>query len=412
LAIRFLLGGFGTRGDVQPMFALGLALRERGHQVRFVGPPDFSSWASALGVEWVSVGESMEKLLARIQDKNGNMSLRAGFQAVAELVGNHYRWMEPLVQDCDVIAAASLTAAGASFAEKHGKRYHYVAFCPQIIPSAHHPISFVTSQKLPRWLNRLSWSVGLLANNAVLRKTINGERARLGLPAIADPYSHVLYQRLLVASEPSLAPLPADLPPNMATQTGAWFMPEPEELPADVEAFLAAGPPPVYVGFGSMQDPAPAETSRRVLDAVRRAGTRVLLSRGWAGLGDVELPPTALLLGSVPHGKLFPRCAAVVHHGGAGTTANATRAGVPQVVVPHAVDQFYWGHRVWKLGLSPPPIPKTRLRAEALAAAIRTCIEDTGMRQRAASFANGIRTDGLARAVTILEGDEKPVFAS
>jgi UDP:flavonoid glycosyltransferase YjiC (YdhE family) len=198
----------------------------------------------------------------------------------------------------------------------------------------------------------------------------------------------------------------------MATQTGAWFMPESEELPADVEAFLAAGPPPVYVGFGSMQDPDAAGTSRRVLDAVRRAGVRVLLSRGWAGLGEVELPSTALRIGSLPHGKLFPRCAAVVHHGGAGTTANATRAGVPQVIIPHEVDQFYWGHRVWTLGLSPPPIPKRRLSAEALAAAIRTCIEDAGMRQRAANFVNGIRTDGLARAIAILEGDESHAQSS
>lgn len=402
--MRVLLGGFGTRGDVQPILALGLALQARGHKVTFAGPPDFAGWARELAIPCVTAGESMQHLLERTADKSGNVPLHIGFREVLHLIRQHYPLLEPLVQDCDVIVASSLTEAGASLAQKYGKRYHYVAFCPQIFPSAYHPSPFFNAQTLPRWMNRLSWWLSARANNLLVRKPINDERARLGLPPIADPWSHILFQRLLVASEPSLAPLPPDVPAHQATQTGAWFMPEPEGLPAEVEAFLAKGPPPVYIGFGSMPDPQPRQTSRCVLEAVRLAGARVLLSRGWAGLGQSELPPTALAIGPTPHGKLFPRCAAVVHHGGAGTTANAARSGVPQVIVPHMSDQYYWGHRVWKLELSPRPIPKGRLRADELGAAIRACLEDAALRQRAAEFAKGMRTDGLERAVAILEG--------
>jgi UDP:flavonoid glycosyltransferase YjiC (YdhE family) len=113
----------------------------------------------------------------------------------------------------------------------------------------------------------------------------------------------------------------------------------------------------------------------------------------------VELPPTALVIGHTPHGKLFPRCAAVIHHGGAGTTANAARAGVPQVLVPHFLDQFYWCHRVWKLGLSPPPIPRSLLHVEPLAAALRTCADDTALRERAREFATSVALDGLERTI-------------
>jgi vancomycin aglycone glucosyltransferase len=152
-----------------------------------------------------------------------------------------------------------------------------------------------------------------------------------------------------------------------------------------------------------MADQDPVRTSLRILEAVRKAEARVLLSSGWAGLGGVELPPTALVIGHVPHGKLFPRCAAVVHHGGAGTTANAARSGVPQVVVPHLLDQFFWCHRVWRLGLSPPPIPRSLLQVEPLAAALRACLEDAALRERARAFAPTVALDGLDRTVRLIE---------
>src|SRR5512140_437421 len=131
--MRFLLGGFGSRGDVQPMVALALALRDRGHPVTLVGAPNFAPWLAELGIPFAASGESMQELLVRITNSGAN-----ALRAIPEALRQHFAAMEPLVPDCDVIVASSLTVAGASLAEKYGKRYHSVWLYPQIIPSAHH----------------------------------------------------------------------------------------------------------------------------------------------------------------------------------------------------------------------------------------------------------------------------------
>lgn len=401
--MRFLLGGFGSRGDFQPMLALALALRERGHAVTLVSSPDFEAQAASSGVPFVSAGESFQQHLERHAEKGVNL-----LRLIPEVLRGHFALLEPLVGGVDVLVASPLNVACASLAEKYGKRYHAVWFYPQAFPSsrlgpAHWtPSAAINSQTLPPWLFRVSWTMWRGGwNRLILPKAVAPERERLGLPPVRDLYAHMVFQNALLAADPTLAPLPADVP--AVTQTGAWFLPETEGLAPEIEAFLAAGPPPIYVGFGSMPDSRAADTTRRVLEAGRLAGARLLVSRGWARLGDQPLPPTVLAIGSVPHGKLFPRCGAVVHHGGAGTTTAAARAGVPQVVVPHYADQFYWAHRAWTLGLGPPPLPKAKLGGESLGAAMRACLEDPALRRAASEFSARVRTDGIRRAVDILE---------
>lgn len=181
---------------------------------------------------------------------------------------------------------------------------------------------------------------------------------------------------------------------------GALVLHDPRPLSPAVEAFLAAGPPPVYIGFGSMPDLRPGATSACVVAGARTAGLRVILGRGWAGLhaeGD-----DLCIVDDVSHAALFPRVAAVVHHGGAGTTQAAARAGVPQVVVPHALDQFFWGKRVEALGVGPRPLAKRKLDAGPLAEALRSCAAPA-MRARAAELGRRTRADGAARAAELLE---------
>jgi vancomycin aglycone glucosyltransferase len=147
----------------------------------------------------------------------------------------------------------------------------------------------------------------------------------------------------------------------------------------------------VYLGFGSMTDPDPAAATRLVLEAVQRAGVRAVLSAGWAGLGDLPLPEHVMVVGSVSHAALFRRVAVVVHHGGAGTTTTAARAGVPQILVPHVLDQFHWAHRVAKQGLGPPALPRRRLRAEALAESILAIRDNEILGERAAELGARLR---------------------
>jgi len=158
---------------------------------------------------------------------------------------------------------------------------------------------------------------------------------------------------------------------------------EGEPLPRKLEGFLESGPPPVYLGFGSMTDPDPARTTQRLLDAITRLGCRALISKGWAGIGDGALPEGVMAIGAVSHASLFPRLAAVVHHGGAGTTHAAARAGVPQVIVAHVLDQFYFARRIHDLGVGPPAIPRARLTPERLAETLRATLDNDIVHERA-----------------------------
>jgi sterol 3beta-glucosyltransferase len=203
-----------------------------------------------------------------------------------------------------------------------------------------------------------------------------------------------------------VAPDPPDWPSRGVETTGYWFLDRPDDWtpPAALTAFLDDGPPPVYVGFGSMAGRDPRRTTRIVLDALRRAGCRGLLASGWGGLSARDLPASVHLCDQVPHDWLFPRVAAVVHHGGAGTTAAGLRAGRPTVVCPFFGDQPFWGRRVHDLGAGPPPIPQTHLTAERLARALRTVTECPSIRARAAAVGEKIRReDGVANAVAFIE---------
>jgi sterol 3beta-glucosyltransferase len=204
---------------------------------------------------------------------------------------------------------------------------------------------------------------------------------------------------------PTVLPVPADLPNNVHV-TGYWFLPPPPgwQPSPELAGFLADGPAPVYIGFGSMGNPETAEaTTALVLEALAQSGRRGLLASGWSGLGkNSHLSQDVFVLESAPHSWLLPQMSAVVHHGGVGTTGAGLRAGVPNIVIPHFADQFFWGRQVASLGAGPRPIPRHKLTAEKLAQAINQAANDPPMRQRAAAIGREISSErGLERAVEI-----------
>jgi sterol 3beta-glucosyltransferase len=204
---------------------------------------------------------------------------------------------------------------------------------------------------------------------------------------------------------PSVIPTPPHWDSHVHV-TGYWFLDPPADWapPPALMAFLQAGPPPIYVGFGSMSNRNPGATAALVLEALARTRQRAVVLSGWSGLRTTDLPGSVFMLDSIPFSWLFPRVAAVVHHGGAGTTAAGLRAGVPSIVIPFFGDQPYWGQRVAELGVGPEPIPRRNLTVERLAGAIQRAVTDQTMRQRAADLGARIQAeDGVARAVSIVQ---------
>jgi sterol 3beta-glucosyltransferase len=209
---------------------------------------------------------------------------------------------------------------------------------------------------------------------------------------------------VLYAFSPAVVPRPSDWRKGCSI-TGYWFLDKPDWIPPQTLLdFIQAASPPVYIGFGSMSERDPQALSELLIRALRLAGQRGVLLSGWADLPKENMPDDMYVIESVPHDWLFPRMAAVVHHGGAGTTAAVFRAGVPNIAVPFFGDQNFWAGQVWRLGTGPRPIPRKRLTAENLAQAIKQAVSSAPIQQRAEALGEEIRReDGVARAIEILE---------
>jgi vancomycin aglycone glucosyltransferase len=238
--------------------------------------------------------------------------------------------------------------------------------------------------------------------NFIFRDTINSIRRGLELEPIKNVYEHFLGEDVILECDPFLGPLPSDVR-RKVTQTGQWILEDPAEIPEEVERFLQAGPPPVYIGFGSMQMKDEGRGARAITEALRSSKVRAVIGRGWEQL-DVNVSGLdAIVVGPLPFEKFLPRCAGAVYHGGVGTVHAVARAGIPHVVVSYLFDQSYWGPKLVKDGLSPATFRRAGLKAEPLAAALRALVEDEAMRKRAQALGRKMLRDGTEKAADLME---------
>jgi sterol 3beta-glucosyltransferase len=416
--MQIVIIALGSRGDVQPYVALGKGLLAAGHQVRLMSHDAFEPLITAHGLEFKiargnvqAVADSPE--MQALLEKGNFLAINAYTAKAAQKAA--LEWAEDGLAACAgadlLIAGIGGLFMGLSLAEKLNLPLIQAYYVPLTPTSAF--AGALLPKPLPgalRWLNRFS-------HHAVRQIMWQGSRkaddlARqqvLGLPKAPffGPFGAAQTRGLpiLYGFSPSVIAPPADWP-REAQVTGYWFL-EAEAAwtpPPALVDFLAAGPPPVYVGFGSMTNRKPEETAALVIAALQQTNQRAVLLSGWGGLRAGDLPDSIFMLDAAPHDWLLPRMAAVVHHGGAGTTAAGLRAGVPSIVVPFFADQPFWGHRVAQLGVGPAPIPRAQLTAERLAAAIETAVTNQSMRQRAAELGAKIRAeDGVAQAVAIVQ---------
>ena len=410
--MRITILSIGSRGDVQPYIALGIGLRQAGHQVRIATYDKFKVLIREQGLDFSPIAADVSDL-ARSLGGQSPIDLLRSLRGMVRLM--------PLLAEClwhDTLKACQGTEAiiygfiaslmGRCAAEKLGVSCFATSVYPIVSPTRAFPNLLFPALPLHgayNWLTHLAFDRGLWRIVRLVYGHI--KRQNPNLPSLPDwPYDQLPGRPspILYAYSPAVVPKPIEWDDRREV-TGYWFLDSPAnwQPPADLVEFLASGPPPVCVGFGSMSLCNPERMTKIVLAALARTGQRGLLVAGWGGLGDADLPPQVFRVKSVPFDWLFPRVAAVVHHGGAGTTALGLRAGIPSILIPFIADQRWWGRRVAALGVGPEPIPHKRLSVERLAAAITVATSDQEMQRQAAALGCRIRAeDGVARAVEIL----------
>jgi vancomycin aglycone glucosyltransferase len=395
--MRVAIATFGSRGDTQPFLALALELRRRGHRVGMWAYPDMADRARSLGVDYHTVGTG--PIEERMREAAAQGARIRVMDLIRDMNDEQFAALDGAFDDADLVVAGGVNTAAFTCAEAAGVPYTYIATCPGLIPSDAPPY-FLPPQGLPAWANRAIWSA-YLASSRLTVGPVNERRLALGLPGVRDGFSSMLGGRPVLAADRALAPLPGALRVPVA-QTAAMQLRGEATLPPELEAFIRAGEPPMFVGFGSATPREGARLAEMAIDAARAAGRRLLLSRGWAHL-DAEPREDVFVVGDVSFDALFPRCAVVVHHGGAGTTATAARAGAPQVICPVQTDGYYWAESVARFGASPGPVPLKRLDTGHLAALVREAVGARVTERAGALRAATIDVDGAALTADELE---------
>ena len=367
---RPLLITTGSRGDVQPFLVLARALSEAGAHPVVAAPRRFDNLAARFGVEFIGLDDSILDL----QDELVGAGPVRAVRSLGRIRPLMRRWLNDLAElahgeagRADIAVFTQKVLGGASLAE----RLKIPGLPAQLIPTGPPTSAFrapLAPVGTPRLLRRASWLLVGAAEAPWGRMVAQWRSARLGLKTRPIPFSRIVATRgILSAWSPRLLAAPPEWHSSQSP-LGFWRSRETGTLPPDIERFLADGPPPVVIGFGSMRHDDPARLAREVVDGLRRAGRKGILLAGWSGL-SVSGGGDILAVEEVPLGGLLPRAAAIVHHGGVGTVGAALHAGTPQVISPFFGDQSFWAGRLRELGVAPRPL--MRITGEALAERLR-----------------------------------------
>jgi UDP:flavonoid glycosyltransferase YjiC (YdhE family) len=406
----------GSQGDIQPCIALSKGLQRAGYQMYLAAPENFSDFIRAHEVGFHPLRGDVQEVMASSTGRDfmetGGTNPIKSIRAMKRLIGSvFYKMAQDAFVACQdtegIICLGVFSPLGQSIAEALSVPIIHVEPTPLLPTRAFPAPSWPIQQDLGGLHNYLSGVVMLRVIWQWYAYLVNEFREQLGLKkySFTDFYRALRSTPMLGAYSPSVIPHPADWPES-AHVNGYFFLdsaadwqPSPE-----LKAFLEAGDPPVYIGFGSMANRNPEQFARLILEALVKSGQRGLLLTGWGGLKAESIPNTVFVLDSAPHSWLFPHMAAVVHHGGAGTTAEGLRAGVPSIIIPFVFDQSFWGARIKALGLGPAPILQKNLTADRLASAIRTSVTDPDIRQRAKMMREAIRNEnGVDNAVKLIQ---------
>ena len=404
----------GARGDVQPYAALALGLRARGHDVLVATLERFRWLIEPLDLPFRSLEHEPFRLLGDALLAARPHTVAREWTQLATQVESAFDQWHAAAMGADVLVTHPLVFAAPDIAEALGIPLIVASTLPVACPTRVFPNSYVASRSWGGIGNRLSYALlpTVLSPLAALRA--RWRRRRLGLQTPMTPLTgsarRVVHH--VHGYSPQVLPAPADWPPHFEV-TGYWRTgpAQPQGLPAALERFLDAGAAPIYVGFGSMRWHDSATLTRTVVEASLAVGRRVIVApcTGALSAGVARSYDEARVLAlddfvGVAHEQLFPRVAAVVHHGGPGTLGSALHAGRPQVLCPFAMDQPFWARRAHALGVAPAPLPIRRITVERLADRLRDVLENPVHAERAAELATKLgREDGIGATIDRIE---------
>jgi sterol 3beta-glucosyltransferase len=407
--MRILITTFGTQGDIQPFIALAKGLQKAGHDAAICAPEAFQHDLERHHLHMLRMDNELLDLSQQLLDERSG---GAGAKIrIARKIGSAVRhlmddeWQAAQAFQPDLIIYHPKCLGSYHIAEKLDIPAVMSIPLPFYTPTNAFPVPFI-GRDLGKTLNRLTYHLIPLSNAAYAGSVNDFRQKALSLRPIGR-FADLLKRGdgtpvpVLYPISPAVLPVPEDYPDHVH-MTGYWFLdrdaawqPSPELL-----EFLEAGTPPIYIGFGSMSATNTEKRTRQIIQAVQAAGQRAVLASGWSDLDQQRFPPEIFVLKSAPHDWLFPRVVAVVHHGGAGTTAAGLRAGKPTIICPFVGDQPFWGKRVHELGVGPKPIPQGRITADNLAAALIQTLQDNTMQTHAAALRERIALeDGVAFAI-------------
>jgi sterol 3beta-glucosyltransferase len=408
--VKVLIATSGSMGDVAPYTGLGTRLRDAGHDVTVAAHDQFASVFTGVGLPFQPLPGDMRAILpqarGQVPDSSGTgpralaRLLRIARPVIGELGAGLVDAVGAVRPDA-VLLSTVVAPLGYQVAEAAGIPWAGV-FLQPIAPTGDFGSVLLGGRSLGRWANRSITATANVLSQSLYARPVQELRSSLDLPP--EPIRRLRARQdggrypTFHGFSPAVVPRPSDWRRQLEI-TGYWWPVRPQSWtpPAELESFLAAGPPPVFVGFGSMAPGRGDWLAAPVLAAIRAAGLRAVVQSGWAGL-TVAGSDRVLGIGEVPHDWLFPRMAAVVHHAGAGTTAAGLRAGVPAVPVPVLADQPFWARRLYELGAGTYPIPLPRLTAGNLSAALRTATTDPHLAARTQALSARLRAeDGAAR---------------
>lgn len=412
----------GTRGDIQPYIALGLALQKAGHAITLCAPSNFQSFVEEYGLRYGYMTDALLRLLGTDTGRNaldGAQSFSQRVRTFVELAKQAKPIQIAMLEDGWKAAEQANPhlilfhpkAVGAPhFAEKLGVPAMAAPLVPMLVPTRAFPSVPFPPWRLGGWYNKLTARLINFASRKGTQSYIGAWRQSHGM-SLRPRHTDLLHSStgaphpVLFGISPHVLPKPDDWPDH-AEMIGYWFLDRLDSWtpPGPLADFLDAGDPPVYIGFGSMVGPRAKAMAQTIVEAVQLAKVRAVVATGWGGLDVHQLPDSIFKLDQAPHDWLFPRMAAIVHHGGAGTTAAGLRAGRPALICPFFGDQPFWGHRVAELGVGPRPLPHRRFRPKPLAAALEELVGNKTLRRNAEALGERLeREDGTANAVAFIE---------